>query len=415
MPCLLQKSLKTNRKDFRAESIGTSRADRDGFTLVELLVVIAIIGVLVALLLPAIQAAREAARRSSCSNNLKQLGLGLQNYHDARKTFPPCCIIDGTLSNLSNGYLHGQNWVIAILPFVEAGNMFTLYNRTWYHVDSPSNISFHSTNLPFMLCPSDPNTSTQFNSGTANSGANPSSFLFASNGSTSGTGPAGTNSDPWARGCYSANAIVNGISSDNSSMPPAKNPGWVSLISRGVMAPGIACSMKQITDGTSKTVALAENRADIGAGASRGLWAGSFGQSALFGFGCGTTALATGVALNDIGPNYSGGGDGTYTSAGASGDWTNSCSTTFGSMNAVGGTNAQLIKYGMGCNESAYDTKQVGPKSMHPGGVLSVFCDGSVHWLDDSIQVGKGTAMGYWEMLFLSSDGGSLPQDVYNN
>ncbi len=84
--------------------------NRHGFTLVELLVVVAIIGVLVALLLPAVQAAREAARRAHCSNNLKQIGLALQNFHSARKTFPP-----GQVDNDNNNY----GWAIYILPYLE--------------------------------------------------------------------------------------------------------------------------------------------------------------------------------------------------------------------------------------------------------------------------------------------------------
>src|SRR5262245_41405937 len=98
-----------------------------GFTLVELLVVIAIIGILVALLLPAIQAAREAARRAQCTSNLKNVALALQNYHDARKEFPPAARwrteADGADDNvLIDNRLFG-NWAIDILPYIEEQNL----------------------------------------------------------------------------------------------------------------------------------------------------------------------------------------------------------------------------------------------------------------------------------------------------
>src|SRR6188508_50287 len=93
---------------------------RRGFTLVELLVVIAIIGVLVALLLPAVQAAREAANRTQCANNLKQLGIGLHNYHDTLKILPPGALwidMNNVTHNRGSGLVH-------LLPFIEQGPLY---------------------------------------------------------------------------------------------------------------------------------------------------------------------------------------------------------------------------------------------------------------------------------------------------
>lgn len=126
-----------------------------GFTLVELLVVIAIIGVLVALLLPAVQAAREAARRSQCHNNLKQIALGMHNHHDTFRAFPVgshnCCY---------------GNWLVHLLPFIELNNMYEKYENLGNHLGTNRHYSMspnttHVTNhrIQTLTCPSDqPNT-----------------------------------------------------------------------------------------------------------------------------------------------------------------------------------------------------------------------------------------------------------------
>src|SRR5947199_6053705 len=102
--------------------VSRSRHARTGFTLVELLVVIAIIGVLVALLLPAVQQARESARRMSCQNNIKQLGIALHNHHDTKNTFPT-----GALNTGINGTPCYTTWTIEILPFMEQQALYQQY------------------------------------------------------------------------------------------------------------------------------------------------------------------------------------------------------------------------------------------------------------------------------------------------
>jgi prepilin-type N-terminal cleavage/methylation domain-containing protein len=124
-----------------------------GFTLVELLVVIAVIGVLVALLMPAVQAAREAARRSQCSSHLKQLGVALHNYHDLAGSFPPGSIFLGTCCS-DESY---TSWPISILPYLEQGALFARYNQDETN-ESFFNQFVREQYVPVYVCPSEPRT-----------------------------------------------------------------------------------------------------------------------------------------------------------------------------------------------------------------------------------------------------------------
>jgi prepilin-type N-terminal cleavage/methylation domain-containing protein len=123
-----------------------SSSSRRGFTLVELLVVIAIIGILVALLLPAIQAAREAARRSQCSNNLKQWGIALQNHHDTFGTFPPFREIGDGFNGRTNGF-------VALLPFIEEQSAYDVIYE--YKGSAPwDDMDMWEGHIQAMECPS---------------------------------------------------------------------------------------------------------------------------------------------------------------------------------------------------------------------------------------------------------------------
>ncbi len=192
-----------------------------GFTLVELLVVIAIIGILVALLLPAIQAAREAARRTECNNNLKQWGVALHNYHDVNNKFPPGWLqkyVGTTLSDV------GWGWGSFILPFVEQQALYDVIQpgqgSLWGATNDPVKLAAMQGELKAYRCPSDIQTVT--NSGRQINGKSLTVSNYVGNNSSDVTI---TSDDP----------ETGGLFVENKSM-----------------------TFGDILDGTSNTVALGE-------------------------------------------------------------------------------------------------------------------------------------------------------------
>ena len=198
---------------------------RDAFTLVELLVVIAIIGVLVALLLPAIQAAREAARRTECTNHLKQIGLAVQMYHDTKKQFP--------LGRNSPNSL-GVSWAFCILPYLEENAVFDTYVKS-ARVDNAVNARAMRTPVASYACPSRRTAAADRN---FDNDDNPPLVLAAA-----------------ALGDYAANAgddMDTGMVSGNIV---AKN---IDLSVAGPIFSGSRINGRHVTDGLSNTLAVGE-------------------------------------------------------------------------------------------------------------------------------------------------------------
>ena len=221
------------------------------FTLVELLVVIAIIGVLVALLLPAVQAAREAARRSSCSNNLKQIGLGLQNYHDTQLTFPPGWI-DVPLANSEQ-----WGWSALMLPYMEQAPLHErlgVTRRSLHQAmatDSANVYPATRTVVKVFICPTD----TGHNNGLTH---NNRSFdvglgYTAAGFTTPATTIAGLSNYMGVAGHRDLGTGNNGIT--NSGILFGSCQGSTTQCDTGIAA---AIRMGEILDGTSNTFIVGE-------------------------------------------------------------------------------------------------------------------------------------------------------------
>jgi prepilin-type N-terminal cleavage/methylation domain-containing protein/prepilin-type processing-associated H-X9-DG protein len=222
---------------------------RRGFTLIELLVVISIIGVLIALILPAVQMAREAARRAQCTNNLKQIGLALNNYHDAHNIFPP-----NTWKVLVYPNSIRTNWTWHILPFIEREELFRAINfDVGLGSDWPwSQRTAFSTVIGAYQCPSDFGGTFRMDSNIHPSGFNELALSnYAACTSPDGTvvertvGPPDTHND-----LYGSQANLN----------PATRIALFNI--------NVKRSMKSVTDGHSKTVIVSE----LIGGDYRGSW-----------------------------------------------------------------------------------------------------------------------------------------------
>jgi len=205
------------------------RRPKTGFTLVELLVVIAIIGILIALLLPAVQAAREAARRSQCTTNLKQLALGLQNYHETYLRFPSGQYFCKTPPCIDRPqWWQGWGWSSSILPFIEQQALANQFNFSRNLYDPP-NVSLIRTPLAVFQCPSDSSRRPEIP-------------------------PSGVAADP--RRLATSNYCGNGGSFANSFETDivANDQNWTN----GVLRRDSKHSYRDIIDGTSNTFLLGE-------------------------------------------------------------------------------------------------------------------------------------------------------------
>jgi prepilin-type N-terminal cleavage/methylation domain-containing protein/prepilin-type processing-associated H-X9-DG protein len=304
---------------------------RSAFTLIELLVAIAIIAVLIALLVPAVQQVREAASRSQCENNMKQVALALHSYHDSNKSFPI-----GVACNPVTG-LNRVTWMVHLLPFIEQNDLYQLVNLAVGVDGSTTNDPAYSQRVPIYSCPSD--TIATF---------------------------VGWGGLPLARsnivGCFSADGIM--MSSDAVFYyDPTKNPSSkLTLFNYNVTR-----RMAMVTDGLSNTTAISEViSGPSGLFDERGIWSDCWGAqySQLYTPNTNVPDAVWSVVANT-----------TY----------NFCATTSGQPKLDAPCNGSAPTW----NSEIYSAR-----SYHQGGVNAGLADGSVRFISNDISVAAWQGLG---------------------
>jgi prepilin-type N-terminal cleavage/methylation domain-containing protein/prepilin-type processing-associated H-X9-DG protein len=310
------------------------RSRNHAFTLVELLVVIAIIGILIGLLLPAVQMAREAARRTHCSNNLKQIGLALQNYHDSYESFPPGYLLSTGGSAPPTGDDYSQwGWGAMILPFMEQRPLYDAIDvgdtPLPYALEVPASLSAMQQPLSAYRCPSD--TGPDLQSGVR--------YLWDTQSQQVYT----------ATSNYVAAHASWGGNNTNHRYASPLTPNEKDEV--GAFQEGRGCSFAAIMDGSSNTIAVGERR-----------W--EYKDSVNGGTDTARAALIYGIQRPNNAPDR-------------------------GDQVAHGRVK---LNYTAGTPNRA----RQGFSSMHPGGAMFVFCDGSTHFLSDNIEYGPDTDGDQW-------------------
>ncbi len=338
-------------------------ARRSAFTLIELLVVIAIIAILIGLLLPAVQKVREAAARMSCSNNIKQIGLACQNYHDSFGTLPPSVLMRNGIGNVADyNQNFGPNWAVLILPYIEQGNLHAQVQQSITNYPSTGDSGWRNvrgTTIKTYLCPSDVGQEV----------------FCARAGGGWARGNYGANVGPGMMWIGGADGVVTSSGGVLAEQIPQFSGAWgypmAPMSGGGAFTVNKGVTLVGISDGTSNTILIDELRVGPTANDLRGTWA--MGQAG--------ASLSAGNGRSDTPtPNVSFSG------------WDD----------IQGGDDRPDIGMGAcgGCG-----SWQVTAKSRHTGGVMTGFADGSVRFVRNAITQTN------WFLLHSRNDGQPTPAD----